>query len=223
MAEQARTPKFSLKTAKGLIDEVAGQTEDVVQLQRLAHDEKRFWEGLKMTWKVGGEVGRLQNDLALAIELATKAATADQDVCLDDGTTPDKVIAQAHFQGGLIEFRSGNWNEALQSFEKAQNIIPMQEALFNIALCQLNMIRRFDPLAGFKNPIKGYEKRLKLLTPWKKGALKEAREGFGLTQAFVSGNYSQQEIIATFNRAIDMDPESDLAVEAGKILVRLER
>lgn len=73
---------------------------------------------------------------------------------------------------------------------------------------------------------------MKIYAPWGKGALKEAwegqKEGFqgmmdGLVGRAVSGHCTSEEIIATFNRVIDMNAESDLAIEAGKIIARLGR
>lgn len=220
MTGLTRTPTFSLKTAKGLIDEVSKQTGDVVQLQKLAHDEKRFWESLKTSWKAAGEVGRLKKDLSLAIELANKAATADPRVHLDDGTTPETVIAQAQFQNGLIEFRLGKWEEALECFENSQKTMPTQEALFNIALCQLNLVKKvtFDPFGPFKD----LGKKGKLFRPiWEKGAVKETLEA--QKRFLMAGSYSLDDIMASFNRVIDMNPETDLAIEAGKIVARLSR
>lgn len=219
------SPEFKLKVAKGFVDEVAEQTEDVVALQKFAHDEERFWEGLKKSWKAGAAVQRLQDDLNKSIELAIAASKMNPAVRLADGSSPKTVVAQARFQAGLIEFRLGNWEKALEWFNRAQKSIPAQEVLFNIALCKLNLMKRFDLLGGLKNPTKAWQKRFKIFTPWEKGALDEVADGWkeGFSAQFTSGKFSEQEIIDTFVSAVNMDPESDIAVEAGKILARLGR
>lgn len=117
MAEKERSAAFNLKTAKSLIGDVAQQTEDVVQLQKLAHEEERFLESLKISWKATSEVEKLKEDLALAIELANKDSRMESDLHLEDGTTSETVIAEAHFHGGLIEFRLGDWEKALNHFD----------------------------------------------------------------------------------------------------------
>ena len=221
MATESRSGNFNLKIAKGLLDEVSAQTEDVIQLQKLAHEEERFRESLKANWKAEAELTKLKSDLDRAIALASAVFASEPSCVLEDGTTCKAVIAAAHNQNGLIEFRLGNWEKAIGFFQQAIGVMETQESIFNAALCKLNMIRTFDPLAPLKNPFKGIEKRMKMFTPWKKDALNEVREGFGLTGTFVSGKYSKEEILDTLNRVIDLDPETDTALEAGKIIIRM--
>ena len=191
---------FNLRMAKSLIDDVEKETEDVIHLLKLAVEEKGFLKGLQKTWKTLGEVKKLKDDLFRAVDLANKASGMDPNIQLDDGTTCKEIIALANFQDGLIEFKLGHWDNAQKDFEDSYNIVPAQETAFNIALCLYQNIYGKRKQARYIRGING--KKIYYSPLLKK---KEA----------------QAAVRAAFERVIDIDSESDLAIEAGKMLLKI--
>jgi tetratricopeptide (TPR) repeat protein len=223
--EMQRGAMFNLRTAKSLIDEIADETEDVIALQKLAHQEERFWQGLALNWKAGGEIARLKKDLSTAINLATEVGRTSPSIQLEDGTSPAEVVAQAHYQSGLIEFRLGNWEQALRDFGNSYAVLPTQTAMFNIALCHLSQQKRtsftLNPFEVLKRA-DDRDKAAKQKGVSFLGRMAEATRA-GVDGFVYKGGYSTEEVIAYFNRVIDMDPNSELAIQSGKIIARLKR
>ena len=206
---------LDLKTARRLVNDVAKETEDAVRFQRLALEQDRFREGLKVAWRTRSQRARMEADLRRAIELARRASVVEPGLSSDEDIRWKEVMATAYYQRGLIAFRSGNWSFGQQSFEESYSIFPTQDALFSAALCRLADRRRLELSA--------------LLNPWQllfgpfvlvKACLLRPLMGRGWT---TSGRYTTDEIVAAFRRVIDANPESRLATEAGKLIVRLPR
>jgi len=195
MASEKRSAAFNLRMAKSLIDDVAEQTKDVVRFTELAI------EGKGSIFKAAGEIGRLNADLESAIDLANEASKVEPSIQLDDGTTCETVIAQARYQAGLLNFDLGHWDKAQRHFEDSHKIIPTQETAFNIALCLYNQVYA---KGGGARYIRGLDGQKIYYAPI--FAKKKARA----------------EVKSAFERVINMDPDSDLAVEAGKIIIRLK-
>jgi tetratricopeptide (TPR) repeat protein len=224
---QEEEARFGLKTALGLIEDVAQQTAKVAELHKRVLEQERFWEGLQAAWQANRELAGLRADLASAIELATSSARTWPDVQLDDGTSPQMVIAEAHFQDGLIDCGIGEYEKAIQKFRLSYQTWPSQSALFNVALCQAMELWRLEFGGGT-----GFLKWMfggwffGLLDPrrWQRAA--QSRQWLGVLLPFIfnyRGRFRAEEVIDTFKRVIDMDPGSEVAVEAGKWVARIGR
>ena len=168
-----RSPTFLLKVANALVDEVAQNTDVVLEKARQLKDRKGFIDSLQAV----ALVGELKDNLALAMKLSDTAAQADPSIALDDGTTPAFVKAKALFQRGLIAMGQKSFKEAVKCFEDSISHALDQATYFNIALCFLQM----------------------------KGLFRDRT----------------QDAVAAFQKCIELDPETQIAIEAGKELARL--
>lgn len=190
MVEEKKSATFDLRTAKSLIAEVKEETEYVVELYSAATEK-----GFGKTWKALGQVGRLKKNLDIAINLAKKASEAEPNAVLPDGTTCKTLIAEAHFQKGLIALGTKGYKEAISHFETSFKIEPSQEALINIAICKLA-------------PIDDYIRRLPSFDP------------LGLGRRGVRKQLEKTDAFSILDQVVSMNPESDTAVEAGKLIAK---
>ncbi|MHA2379660.1 MAG: hypothetical protein ACXADS_10295 [Candidatus Thorarchaeota archaeon] len=148
------------------------------------------------------EVQQLKGALDQAIELANEASSLDSNVQLEAGTTCREVIARAHYQAGLTELRLGHMNEAQRCFEKSYGVFPTQKAAHNIALC---LYRGMLSVGSQAQSVIGLDGQRIYYSPIPK-RMKE-----------------RKEVKSAFERVLDLNPESDLAIEAGKYLIRLKK
>ena len=111
--------------------------------------------------------------------------------------TPSAVKAEALFHHGLVRLGRGQTKEALQSLEQSFQLLPSQATCLNIALCflQLREIKGGIPLTLV-------------------GVVGIAR------QALAHGDKTEAAIVA-LRKCVEMDSESEVGVEAGKVLARL--
>ncbi|MBA7553203.1 hypothetical protein ES705_45790 [subsurface metagenome] len=150
---------------------------------------------LKAKFKVRLEINKLHKDLKLAIALAKEASEMEPDIQLDDGTTSSEIIALAHFRNGLIEYCYGYPRRAQKAFHESYQVKPMQEAVFYNSICSFSMM-------GSKGIIiRGIDNQKYYYSPIKR-------------------KKAINKIIEDLERMIDMDPASDLALEAGKIIAK---
>lgn len=172
-----QSPKFLLKVADALVNEVSQNTDTVLETARRLENREGFMDRLRGTFAAGALVGELKNNLVLAMKLSDTAAQADLNIRLDDGTTPAVVKAKALFQRGLIAMGQKYPKEAVKCFEDSINYAVDQTTYFNIALCFLQM----------------------------KGVFRDRA----------------QDAVASFQKCIELNPEGEIAIEAGKELARL--
>ncbi|MBT9148369.1 MAG: hypothetical protein DDT32_02141 [Syntrophomonadaceae bacterium] len=143
-----------------------------------------------------------------AIELATEVAASQPSLELDDGTNHEEIIASAYRQLGLIqvdkakESRDPNdWNKAQEFFEKSSQAMPTQRAAFGIALCMHGAIKESKGGARFIRKVGG---------------------GKIYYTPLFREKPAKDELMTTLEHVIELDPDSELAVEAGKLLVKLK-
>jgi len=144
-----------------------------------------------------------------AIALAREAVSLDPDVILDDGTPAQGIRAEALFQLGLAYRRlalaqSGkkyydNWHRAQRYVEESHQIAPTQGKLLCIATCMLGAMR----IGGGTNILKC--------------------GGGTIYYAPILREKQGKEYIREFLKSvIEMNPSSEAAVEAGKLLMDLK-
>lgn len=172
-----RSPIFLLKVANAFVEEVAQNTDTVLETARQLRSREGFMDSLRGALGAAALVGKLKDDLVKALELADDSIQLDSDVALDDGTTPAVVKAKAIFQQGLIAMGQKDFKEAVKYFEGSLNYAADQSTYFNIALCFLEM----------------------------KGLFRDRT----------------QDAVAAFQKCVDLDPETEMAIGAGKELARL--
>jgi tetratricopeptide (TPR) repeat protein len=133
-------------------------------------------ERLKGSFAAGGLVGELVRNLELALKLCEKIPP---EIELDNGKTAATVKAEALFQRGVIAIGRNQLKEAVKFFEESLKAAPSQAALYNIAICYLQMKGWFTDRT--------------------------------------------QDAVDALQKCISLDPESEIAVQAGKELARLGR
>lgn len=174
-----QSPNFLLKVADALVDEVAQNTDTVLETARQLKNREGFMDNLRGAFAGGALVGELRNNLTLAMKLSDASVQADPNITLDGGTTPAVVKAKALFQQGLIAMGQKGFKEAVKYFEDSVSYAADQVTYFNIALCFLQM----------------------------KGLFRDRT----------------QDAVAAFQKCINIDPQADIAIDAGKELARLGR
>jgi len=174
-----QTPAFQLKIADALVDEVAENTDAVLQAARKLQAREGFMDGLRGAMAAGALLGSLKNNLVLGMRLADASAKSNPSIKLDDGTTPATVKARALFQEGLIAMGQKNMKDAVKRFEESVQYVADQSTYFNIALCFLEM----------------------------KGLFTD----------------KTKDAVTALEKCIDLVPDSELAIAAGKELARLGR
>ncbi len=195
MSGTERSASFKLGIAKSLLEDVEKETEDIKKIIDSAIEEESMFSFLKAKFKVRLEINKLHKDLKLAIALAKEASEMEPDIQLDDGTTSSEIIALAHFRNGLIEYCYGYPRRAQKAFHESYQVKPMQEAVFYNSICSFSMM-------GSKGIIiRGIDNQKYYYSPIKR-------------------KKAINKIIEDLERMIDMDPASDLALEAGKIIAK---
>ncbi len=173
------TSAFLLKVANALVEEVAQNTDTVLETARRLQERERFMDNLKGAFSAGSLVGQLKNNLELAIRLSDKAAEAGLSNDAENSLTPAFVRGKALFQKGIIAMGQKSFKEAVECFEESLKHISDQAVYFNIAVCFLQM----------------------------KGIFRDRT----------------QDAITAFENCINLNPNSELAIRAGKELARLGR
>ena len=149
---------FSLAVASALVDEVAQNTDSVLEAAQQLQNREGFVDGLKGAVAGGRLVGVLHGNLGLAIQLCDRAAQSDSSVRLETGETPSLVKSRALFQEGLIAFGQKRFKEAVEYFEQSLSLSSDQTTYYNAALCFLEMKGLFrdrtqDAVAAFRQCI----------------------------------------------------------------------
>lgn len=174
--------ELNLKAAVSLLNETAEQTIDIEGLIKTREkaeslSEENLWAGMKEHYRIGKEIGQLNQKIDQAIKLANEAKTSNPAVIIIEENvelSPDIVISTAYNQKGLLNLGQERWDEARSWFEQSLAIID-------------------DPatqlLLGYVITTQGY----------------------------------RQEAIATFQRVVDVYPDSEEAVEATKELTILRQ
>lgn len=191
---------FRLRVAKALVDEVATSSDEVLKTARDLETSDKFWDGVKGAFAATEKVNTLIRDLDLAIQIcdAIDGSTAIQDETSPGAAiTPSFVKAEALFHQGLVRWGRGQTKEALQYLDQSFQLVPSQGTCLNIALCflQLREIKGGIPLTIL-------------------GAVKMAR------QALSHGDKTESAVMA-LRKCIEIDSESPIGIEAGKVLARL--
>jgi tetratricopeptide (TPR) repeat protein len=82
-------------------------------------------------------VGALAVALAVALALPATASARERS---DSLVSPEaQAQAKLHFQRGMAAFELGNFQEALDEYERAYQIAPLPGFLFNIGQCHRNL------------------------------------------------------------------------------------
>jgi tetratricopeptide (TPR) repeat protein len=168
--------RFLLRVADALVSEVGEKTDAVLEAARRLEQRDGFMETLKGNLASARLVGELVRNLELALKLCEKIPPETE---LDDGKTVAYVKASALFQQGVIAVGRGQFKEAVRLFEESLRWAPTQVALYNIALCYLQMKGWFTDRT--------------------------------------------QDAVEALQKCISLDPQSEIAIEAGKELARLGR
>lgn len=156
--------ELNLKAAVSLLNETAEQTTDVKGLIR-AREEARslskesFWAGIKVHYRIGQEIGQLNQKIDQAIQLTHEAKTTNPAVTItEEGVelNPDIVISTAYNQKGLLSLGQERWNEARSWFEQSLTLLddPATQLLLGYAITTQGY--RQDAIAAFQRVIDVY-------------------------------------------------------------------
>jgi len=146
------------------------------------------------------EKNELLADLSRAISLVKEVSLKEPHISLDDGATCEVLIAEAQFQGGLCQLGSRKWYEAQSYFLDSWNLFPTQETAYNIAVCIANTVFFKGNQARYVRGLDGKQ--------------------FYYWPPFKNKKKARAAVKSAFDRVIEMDSDSELAIEAGKMLIR---
>lgn len=198
--ERNRPPSFKLKMAASLIGDATAEIESA-QLEQYDADNVDGVVDKISTRHRGARIAHgIKSDLDRALKLAEEVKEVEPECTLDDGVTCDDVIASAYHYCGVIDFQLGGAliiRRAQKFFQEAYDIMPMPEEAWWIALCLYAQThgRQGGGVVG----IDGEKAHYTPFTP------KKARR--------IAAN--------AFEKVIELDPDSDLAVEAAKIIDKM--
>jgi len=202
MSKKESEAKFHLKVAKGMIDDVLAQVGDIEEI--LSRSRDKFTRGI--VWTVAGGGDEL-DDLTGGLLDISKSGQ-------------DKQKAQ-----GLVNNLVSMLNTAIQEASKAPELAATAKVELegkqwtekavrgyahhmrgNILLCTQN----------YEEALNAYDEAISC-KPSQRSLM-----GIGVCQ-YQCIRYTAEEVISTLRKLVDIDPESDLAVGAGKWITRLYR
>lgn len=200
--ERNRPPSFKLKMAASLIDDAIAEIESA----KLEYYNADNVDGLvdKISSRHSGTriAHGIKSDLDQALKLAGEIKEVEPACSLDDGMTCDDVIASVYQLYGIIDFqRAGHHGllirRAQKSFQKAYDMMPMDERAWWIALCL-----HFQTHLNKGGSVVGIDGEKAYYTPF---TPKKARR--------IAAN--------AFEKVIELNPNGDLAIEAAKIIDKM--
>lgn len=198
-----RPPEFRMRMAMSLIDDV----EKDASVDNLARYNADNVEGLVNKLSTRSTAYRIarghQKDLNRAVEIAENIKETDPNLKLeidDEVITPDYIIARSYFVTGFIGFQVGGsitMRKAQEYFQKSYGIINDPLTMWNIAGCLYALSH--DKHGGSVVSINGEKTQYSIFTS------KKARK-------FTAEAYE---------KVIELDPNSQLAIEAAKIIEKM--
>lgn len=143
-----------------------------------------------------------------AIKLASEAAALDPDIKLEDGTNAQDIVAEAYLRLGIAWMaRAPNqnyvdpWHRAQDALEESHKRVPAQRTLLYIAMCMVGALRVGGAAAT---------------------TIRKFGGGTIYYHSLLRSKPGKQYIKEFLDQVIDMDPDSEAAVEAGKLLMQLK-
>ncbi len=200
--ERNRPPSFKLKMAASLIDDANAEIESAKLEYYNADNVDGLLDKISTRYSGAKIAHGIKSDLDRAFKLAEEVKEVEPECTLDDGITCDGVIASVYHYYGVMDFQMGGKHgllirRAQKSFQKAYDMMPIAEEAWWIALCLYAQTH-----GGQGGGVVGIDGEKAHYTPF---TPKKARR--------IAAN--------AFEKVIELDPNSDLAVEAAKIIDKM--